>query len=298
MSSAPTVLFDTLGPRGRARSRTVSIVATLAFVAVALLIGFRLADTGQFTEEKLGPLFNPGNENFTLLWTFLGAGLYNTLLVAAIAVVVSVSVGTVLAVCRVSAAPWYRWFIVTVIETFRAIPVVLLVYAASRVLPAMDTPLPLMWYLVIGIVLYNSVSIAEIIRGGIAALPRGQREAAESLGLSRFDTMRRVILPQAFKMMLPALISQIAIAVKETSLGFVISFEELLRRGQIAIQTLNNPLQMFFVIGVIYIVINYSVGRAARAVEKRTSTSRPAIDARSDAPESENIPLAVMPGRP
>jgi glutamate transport system permease protein len=83
--------------------------------------------------------------------------------------------------------------------------------------------------------------------------------------------MRLVILPQAFKMMLPALISQIAIAVKETSLGFVISFEELLRRGQVAIQTLNNPLQMFFVIGVIYIVINVSVGRLARIAEKHST---------------------------
>lgn len=271
MSSTPSVLFDALGPRARKRSLIASTIATAALLAVAAVVVNRLASAGQFTESKLGPIFNPANPNFALTWKFLGEGLGNTIIVALIALAVSLAIGTVLAVSRVSAAAWYRWLIVAVIEGFRAVPVVLLVYGVSRVLPELNTPLPLMWYLIIGIVLYNSVSMAEIIRSGIAALPRGQVEAAQSLGLSRWDTMRLVVLPQAFKMMLPALISQMAIAIKETSLGFVISFEELLRRGQIAIQTLNNPLQMFFIIGVIYIIINFLVGRLAQVAEKRST---------------------------
>ena len=288
MTSSVSVLFDALGPNGLRRSRIASVVAAAILVVVAAVIGGRLAAAGQLSEAKLGPLFNPGNENFAITWTFLGAGLYNTVIIALASVILSLVIGVMLVVFRISAARWYRWAIVSLLEGIRAVPVVLLIYAVSRVLPAIDTPLPLMWYLIIGIVLYNSAAISEIIRGGIAALPKGQFEAAASLGLSKLDTMRLIVLPQAFKMVLPALISQIAIAVKETSLGFVISFEELLRRGEIAIQSLNNPLQMFFVVGIIYIIINFSVSRGARFAEKRgvgkdrridtltTTTERPA----------------------
>lgn len=246
-----------------------SVVIGVVIAAIASIVVYELALAGQFTEDKLGPFFNPFNENFTVTWQFLGQGLLNTMIVAALALVFSLVIGTLLAGCRVSAAPWYRWFVVTVIEVLRAVPVVLLIYAVSRILPVLNAPLSLMWYLIIGIVLYSSVAIAEIIRSGILALPKGQTEAALSLGLSRFTLLRLVVLPQAFKIMLPTLISQLVIVLKETSLGFVISFEELLRRGQMAIQTLHNPLQMYFVIGLIYVIINLAIARFARLAESQ-----------------------------
>ncbi|TFD15329.1 amino acid ABC transporter permease [Cryobacterium sp. TMT1-2-2] len=269
MTATTNVLFDTLGPRASRRSLIASVVIGVTVATILSVVLYRLVQAGQFTEAKLGPFFNPTNEDFMVTWQFLGHGLLNTLIVATLALVLSLAAGTFLAVCRVSAAPWYRWIIVTVIEVLRAVPVVLLIYAVSRILPVINAPLSLMWYLIIGIVLYSSVAIAEIIRSGISALPKGQTEAALSLGLSNFDLLRLVVLPQAFKLMLPALISQLVIVLKETSLGFVISFEELLRRGQMAIQTLHNPLQMYFVIGLIYVIINLAITRIAREAESR-----------------------------
>jgi glutamate transport system permease protein len=151
------------------------------------------------------------------------------------------------------------------------------IFFASRVLPEVGVDLSLRWYLVIGLTAYNSVVIGEIIRAGVAALPRGQTEAAYAIGLTRWGALRLILLPQAFRIMLPALISQIVVILKDTSLGAFISYEELLRRGNFAVQNLGNPLQLFLLIGAIFIAVNYTLGRLAILVERRLSrVHRPA----------------------
>jgi glutamate transport system permease protein len=147
--------------------------------------------------------------------------------------------------------------------------VVISIFFASRALPVIGVDLPLLWYLVIGLTIYNSVAISEIVRAGIHAVPRGQTEAALALGLSRGGALRSIVLPQAFRIMLPSLIAQLVIVVKDTALGFIIGFEELLRRGEIAVQTLGNPLQMYLLIGAIFFVVNGLLSWLARATEAR-----------------------------
>lgn len=268
-----SVLYDIPGPKSRRRILIGSLIAGAVVLGVLAVVIVRLADQQQFTAEKWGPLLDPTTEEFPLVWQRIGIGLQATLVAAALAVVFSLVVGTLLAVTRLVSAPWYRWLVVGVVELLRGLPVVVTIFFAARALPAIGVDLPILAYLVIGLTLYNSVIIAEIVRAGVASLPRGQAEAAAAVGMTRGQSLRLIQLPQAFRVMLPALISQLVVVLKDTALGFIILYPELLRTAQIVVQTTKNPLQMFFVIAVIFIVINYALGRLATYVEKRLSRS-------------------------
>jgi glutamate transport system permease protein len=267
-----SVLYDVPGPRTRRRTLIGSVIAGLALLGVAAIVVQRLAEQGQFTAQKWGSLVDPGNAQFPLVWERLFFGLQNTLYAAVLAVILSLVVGTLLAVTRLVSAWWYRWLVVGLVELLRGLPVVVTIFFAARVLPQLGVNLPIVWYLVIGLTAYNSVIIAEIVRAGVNSLPAGQREAAAAVGLTRGQSLRLILLPQAFRVMLPALISQLVVILKDTALGFIISYPELLRVGQIIVQTTRNPIQMFFVVAVIFILINYALSRLAVYVERKLST--------------------------
>jgi glutamate transport system permease protein len=269
-----SLLFDAPGPRARRRVLAGSLVAGLVLAALALYVATRLADNGQFDSAKWNPLLNPSDENFGPLWRSLRDGLRATMAAAVWAMAFSLTLGTLLAVTRITAQPWYRWFVVSVIELLRGIPVVMAIFFASRVLPEVGVHLSLRWYLVIGLTAYNAVVIAEIIRSGVQALPRGQTEAAYAVGLTRWAALRLILLPQAFRIMLPALISQLVVILKDTSLGAFISYEELLRRGSLAVQTLGNPLQLYLLVGALFIAVNAVLSRLAVVAERRVSRLR------------------------
>ena len=275
-----SVLFDAPGPRARRRIVIGSVVAAVVLAGVTLVVVQRLSDNGQFEGAKWGPLINPSDESFGPLWRSLWGGMRATLAAAGWAMLFSFVLGTLMAVTRITAAPWYRWLVVSVIELLRGVPVVMAIFFASRVLPEVGVDLSLRWYLVIGLTAYNSVVIGEIIRAGVSALPRGQTEAAYAIGLSRWGVLRLILLPQAFRIMLPALISQLVVILKDTSLGAFISYEELLRRGNFAVQNLGNPLQLYLLIGALFIAVNYALGRLASLVEQRVSRGRraPAVE--------------------
>ncbi|MCX2730967.1 amino acid ABC transporter permease [Saccharopolyspora sp. NFXS83] len=269
-----SVLYEAPGPVAKRRGLVVSVVVGALLLALLAWVLVTLGANGQLTVDKWGPLIDPTNGTFTALWSLLGTGLGNTLLAAVLAMAFSLITGTLLAVSRVVAAPWYRWAVVGLVELLRGVPVVIAVFFASRVLPSFGLDMPVMWYLVIGLTAYNSVIIAEIVRAGILSLPRGQSEAAYAIGLRRSQVLRTVVLPQAFRAMLPALISQLVVIVKDTSLGFIISYVDLVRQGQIVIQNLNNPIQTYFVIGVVFVLLNYALSRAAVFTERRLSQGR------------------------
>jgi glutamate transport system permease protein len=287
VSRPPSVLlYDPIGPRGRRRVRFGTAVATVLLLLVAYLVLDRLGRQGQLDWSRWAPLLDPRDEQFSVLWRFLIGGLGNTLLAAAVAIALSLALGTLLGALRVISAPWYRWLVIGVIELLRGVPVVIAIFFASRVLPEVSRDLadrgllrepidlPLLWYVVIGLVVYNTVVIAEIIRAGLAAVPKGQSEAALAIGLTRGQALRIVLLPQAFRIMLPALISQLVVALKDTSLGFIIGFQELLRRANISIQTTGSPIQTLCVIAAIYILINYTLSRLAEFAHRRTARAR------------------------
>lgn len=268
------VLYEAPGPQAKRRSLVASAAVGLLLLAVVGWVLYTLGTRGQLTAEKWGPLLDPTNGTFTALWGLMGTGLLGTLTAAVLAMVFSLVIGTLLAITRVVSAPWYRWLVVGVVELLRGIPVVIMVFFAFRVLPSVGLDLSPMWFLVIGLTAYNSVIIAEIVRAGILSLPKGQSEAAYAIGLRRGQVLSTVLLPQAFRAMLPALISQLVVIVKDTSLGFIVAYVDVVREAQVIIQNLGNPIQTYIVVGAIFILINYALSRLAVYTERRMSQGR------------------------
>ncbi|WP_148575106.1 amino acid ABC transporter permease [Nocardioides caldifontis] len=280
MSRPENVLYDEPGPRARRRALVGTVVAGLLLLGVIGLAVRKLAQEGQFDMELWGPLIDPGNESFRDVWRLLGRGLQATLISAVLAIVLSLVVGTLLGTLRLRLGRWSRMPVVGVIELLRGLPVVITIFFVWQVLP--ETPInvgPLpgedgLWYLVIGLTLYNSVIIAEIIRAGVLSLPRGQGEAARAVGMTEGQVMSTVLLPQAFRTMLPALISQLVVVLKDTSLAAVLGlYLETLRRANLIAQNLDNPIQVLTVVGLMFIVINYALSRLAVWTERRVSRS-------------------------
>lgn len=280
MSAPDTVLYDAPGPRAKRRAAIATVVAGAVLAALVVVVILRLADNGQFSMERWGPLIDPSNDDFAAVWRLLGLGLRATLIAAVLAIAFSLVVGTLVGVARMMLGRWTRVPLVGLIELFRGLPVVVTIFFAWRVLPEIGVDVSFLpgenglWFLVIGLTAYNSVIIAEILRAGVASLPRGQGEAARAIGMTEGQVMRTVLLPQAFRVMLPALISQLVVVLKDTSLAALLAlYTELLRQGNIIALNLKNPIQILFVVGLIFILINYALSRLAVWVEKRLSRS-------------------------
>ncbi len=284
-----SVLYDEPGPRARRVTLYASVVAAVLVAVLLFLVYRRLDQNGQFSSARWSPLLNPGDADFSAVWRLLGGGIRSTLTAAVLSIVASLVVGTVLASLRLLAGRVSRLPVIGLIELLRGLPVLIMIYLVSRVLPeyGLDLANPL-WYLVIGLTLYNSVVIAEIIRAGVASLPRGQGEAALAIGMSPSQSLRLVQLPQAFRVMLPSLISQLVVVLKDTSLGFIILYGETVRTANLIIQETKNPIQMYLVIGALFVLTNYALSRFAQYVERRLS--------RSSSAEVIDEPVTAMAG--
>ncbi|MEO6503180.1 MAG: amino acid ABC transporter permease [Jatrophihabitantaceae bacterium] len=259
------VLYDVQGPRARRRVLISSVIGGLVLLVLIGLAARRLAANGQFEYAKYKPFFTEPQ-----LYERLWEGLQNTLHAAAWAIVLAGVLGVLLAFGRLSRQPLIRLPAIGIIEFFRGVPLLLLIFALFLAFPiVVGTDLPALWALVLALTLYNGAVIAEIIRAGVQAIPKGQTEAAYAIGLSRGQTLRIVLLPQAVRVMLPALISQLVVLLKDTSLGFVIGFSELLRTGGQLVQVLRNPLQLYLAVALIYILINSALSALAGYVEGR-----------------------------
>ncbi len=306
------VLYDTPGPVARRRTVIASVVFGLVLLVAGYFFIYRpLQARGQLSMEKWGPLVDPANPNTPLVWDRLLTGLLATLLAAVLAILSSLSFGTALALLRMQlralsrrrfaglprlAAVSLRALSTALnvltracVEVFRGLPVLVTIFFAWR-LSGITNP---MWPLIIGLTIYNGVVIAEIIRSGMDGLPRGQREAADSIGLTSGQAVRLVLLPQAFRVMLPALISQLVVILKDTSLGFIITYEDTLAIAQQIIQVLDNPIQLYAVLGVIFIAVNYLLSLLATFAQRRLS-ARSGITVERPPPtaaESGQLPL-------
>jgi glutamate transport system permease protein len=202
------------------------------------------------------------------VWTLLGNGISATLSAAAIAAVIAFPLGLLLCLMRISDVAWIRVPTRIVLEFLRGMPVVLmmlfvlLVFATSSFVAV-----------VAGLVLYNAAIFAEIIRAGIQSLPRGQREAGLAIGLTIFQSRLSIELPQAVRRMLPSLVAQLVVLLKDTSLGYIVAYGELLRAVQVMADFLGPQFlfPVFFVAAAIYIAINLAVSRLAIWIERRGS---------------------------
>jgi glutamate transport system permease protein len=288
MSATLTTFADPLGPRGRRRVAIATVAAGLVLAAGVYVAGRRLDSRGQFDGDLWRPL---------LTWEafkFLLIGLRSTVHAALTAMVLAFAVGFILAMGRLTHSRIVRIVATTWIEFFRGIPLLLLILFCFFGLPRYGIELGRFWFLVLALVLYNSAVLAEIIRAGILSLDKGQSEAATAVGLRYGQSMRLVILPQALRRMIPALVSQMVTLLKDTSLGIIISFEELLRRSQIVGQLQANPLQAFVIAALMYIAVNFSLSMVARWLERRQARSKK-IAAAAPITVAGIDPLAIDP---
>jgi glutamate transport system permease protein len=260
------VLYDAVGPRGRRRILLGSIAGVLGVAAVVGVAVARLAAKGSFDPELWRVLTEGAVQRL------IGRGLVATLRAAVVAMVLAMALGAVLAVGRLSRRAWVARLAGAWVELFRGLPLLLLILFLFLALPAVGVTISVFWALVAGLTLYNGAVIGEIFRAGILSLPRGQTEAAYAIGLRRGQTLRLILVPQAVRRMLPALISQLVTLLKDTSLGFVIGYAELLRNGRTAVEFLGGrySIPIYTAIAVVYIVVNASLSLLARWLDRRT----------------------------
>ncbi|MFV0127004.1 amino acid ABC transporter permease [Streptomyces sp. HMX112] len=280
-----TALYDLPGPRARRRHLGYGAVASLLILALLGWLAHLLVDTGQFTATKWTPFQYEGIQELLL------RGLGNTLKAFACAAVLSVALGAVLATGRLSEHRAPRWVATLVVEFFRAMPVLVMIFFIFVALKA--HPLPA---LVAGLTLYNGAVLAEVFRTGVNSVERGQREAAYSLGMRKTQVMAYVLVPQGVRAMLPAVISQLVVALKDTSLGFLITYEEFLHAGKLIASSLDYDLPFIpvvMVISPIYIGMCMLLSWSATWVARRQRRS-PKTEAVAVAPAE---PGTLLPGK-
>ena len=266
--SAPTaVLFDVPGPKARARNTTASVVTVAVLVALLAFVIFRLWVTGQF-DARVWEWALYVNVQLAIL-----DGLFNTLRAFAVGSVLALVFGAVFALGRLSERGWVRSLSTWIVELFRAVPLVVLMFLFYFGLPSVGVTVSTFAAVVLALTLYNGSVLAEIFRAGVQAVPRGQSEAAYALGMRKGAVMRFILLPQAVRSMLPSIVSQLVVLLKDSALGFLILYPELLFQAQFlgSNAALGYPLiPVAMVVAAIYIILCLLLSALATWVERRT----------------------------
>jgi len=256
------VLYDVPGPRARRRTLIGTVVGTAIVLAGLAVVLWQFERTGQFAADQWDPFTDPGIQRLLL------RAILSTVAAAGTAILLSLILGVVLAAGRLSDHAALRIPSTLFVEFFRAIPLLLLILflflGFGDILGAFGA-------LVLALTLYNGSVLSEIFRAGIAAVPRGQSEAAYALGLRKNKVMLIILVPQAVRIMLPAIVSQCVVALKDTALGFVIAYEELLRQGQLIYNNFFNVVPTIIVVAAIYITMNSALSALASYLQRRTS---------------------------
>src|SRR5690606_5574062 len=281
--SVSRLLFDEPGPKARRRIRVTTALTVLAGAVLVALALRQFAENGQLAADRWRPY------GTWPMWRYLLEGLRSTVQAAVVSIALAAAAGIALALGRTSPSRWLRLPSAAYVEIVRTIPALLLVYVVLFALPKYGIDLPLFWKLVVPLAVSNAAAFAEIFRAGLRSVERGQLEAGLALGLTRARAMRLIVLPQAARRVLPSLVSQSAGLLKDTSLGFVVSYSELLYSGKVLANYNHLLIQTYLVIALIYLVINASLAKLARTLEARQRT-RASRGARGAAPAT--VPTA------
>lgn len=284
--SVQTVLFDLPGPKARRRYMMMAVVGTIGIGG--LVAGMLWLLRAEITPERWAPFANP------VVWTaYVVPGLQATLVAAAVSVVAAGVLGVLLGVGRLAHNRILAAVSGILVEFFRAVPVLLMMIFAYYIFiysGILTGPTASLAGVATGLTLYNSAVIAELVRSGVHSLPKGQTEAGLAVGLTRGQTLRAILLPQAIRAMLPALISQLVVVLKDTALGYIITYPELLQSAQRIAANYGNLIVAYFVIAVVFILINWGLSAFAGFLERWLSSRQAGVVMRT------NRGLPPMPG--
>lgn len=254
-----TVLFDTPGPVAARRHRVLTWISAVVLTGILAVVIWKLYVEGEFEAQLWEDLAQPN------IWNAIGDGLVATLSVSAVSIVLSVAYGAVFAVARLSDHAWIRIPAVVVVEFFRAVPLILLILFLYLAYAGLER----YWALVLALMLYNGSVLAEVFRAGINAVPKGQSEASYAIGMRKNQVMRLVLIPQAVTIMLPAIISQCVIVLKDSALGLIIGFQDLTAQGRLIAEYVDHAIVPLLLVALIYIALNYGLSRLAVWLERR-----------------------------
>lgn len=263
-----SVLYDAPGPGAKRRNIVYSVLFVIVLALGVWWVYAAMSDKGQLEWAKWSPFTE------SQAWTtYLLPGFVNTLKAAGLALVIALPLGALFGIARLSDHRWVRIPSGVVVEFFRAIPVLILMVFANQLYAEytdISTDMRPLYAVVTGLVLYNASVLAEVVRAGILSLPKGQTEAAKAIGLRKGQTMRTILLPQSVTAMLPALVSQLVVIVKDTALGgALLSFTELLSARKTLAANYGNVIPSFIVVAVIFILLNLLLTTFASWLEKR-----------------------------
>ncbi|EFV91230.1 amino acid ABC transporter permease [Dietzia sp. E1] len=272
--STQAVLFDAPGPKARLRHRVLTVVGAILVIGIAYVIYLQFQKAGQLKAFMWEPFVTDPE-----VWTsYLIPGLKGTFTAAGISIVLAVVFGLLFGMGRLSPFAPLRWFCSVIVEFFRAVPVLLMMvfayfgyFATSDLVPNQHAPLAAV---VTALTLYNGAVIAELVRSGVHGLPKGQSEAGLSVGLTSGQVLRSIQLPQALTAMLPALVGQLVVVLKDSALGYGITYLELLNWSKTLGSAYANTVPAYIVAGILFIVINYSLTKFAVYLEGRMKKRR------------------------
>ena len=283
-----SVLYDAPGPKARRMSRIISLIGIVVIaagvVALVLALGAPKASANGAVQPGLWDPSRWDVFNDLEVWRSLGRGALATLEMAGVAAVLALLLGVFFSFGRASDTAWIRVPTTIVLEFFRGMPVLLMMLFILLVFSTGS-----FWAGVAALSVYNGAIIGEALRAGIKALPRGQREAGLAIGLTPIATRLRIEFPQAFRQMLPIIIAQLVVLLKDTSLSFVVGYSELLRVG---VRDLTNffgsrySFSFFFVVLAIYLAMNLSLSWLARRIARRSGAQGSAPAGKPDSPDT------------
>lgn len=260
-------LYEEPGPKARRAIRVGTALSVTVVTVLLALVVRRFFVAGQLDAKYW---------YFFLQWTtwrFLAAGLLGTFEVALTAGVIAIVLGLVLMLMRTSSYLALRGIARVVTEFFRGVPSLLLIYFFFLVIPQYGIKMSSFWMITLPVALAASGVLAEVFRAGMYAVPKGQTEAALSLGMSPLHVKLKIVFPQAIRMVIPSLISQLVVVVKDTTVAYVVSFPDLLQNARVLITNYDALVSTYFVVAIIYILINYGINQFAISLARKQGSS-------------------------
>lgn len=252
------ILFGAPSPQARKLTRVVSAAAAAVLLLMAAAVVFRFQSAGQL-QLRLWHFFT-----LPTTWAFLGNGLIGTLASAAMAALIALTFGLVLLLGRMARPRLVRWPSIAVIEFLRGTPTLLLIYVCFLVLPSLGVKLSTYWMLTLPVGLSTAAVVAEVYRAGVLAVPRGQTNAARSLGMTEARVFIHIVFPQALRYIVPALVAQLVIVVKDTTFGYVVTYGELMQNAKVLIANYNSLVPVYLVVAALYCLVNYAISKASQ----------------------------------
>lgn len=258
-------LYEAPGPKTRRRTRIVTFISLILVALGIALVVRQFYVTGQLDPKYWSFFLKPTT------WTYLASGFVGTFKVAFTAGIIALILGVIFMLGRTAHNVVVSTIFRVIIDFFRGVPSLLLIYFFYLALPQYGFRIPAFWMITMPVALAASGVLAEVFRAGVNAVPKGQTEAALSIGLTPSQTMFKIVLPQALKIVVPSLISQLVVVVKDTTVAYVVSYPDLMQNARVLITTHDALLQVYFVVAILYIIVNFAINQLSIYMARRSS---------------------------